>query len=244
MSTQCPRLTAAQHRWSEHSYPENPNARDSDDWIRSQSAQCVGTRRSEGLATPSDAGVTLRSTDKGAGGTILLDCRRFVNRIELDVRGGSGGSTTEHRDGPGGGGGGGLIGFTAPETPTDVIPLVNGGGSGTNRDLNKDGATNGCPGAVLHNIALPGDITIIATMEESQADDSKSALPYPHPASETVHLSVISNEPITLCDVLGNVLDIPITQHSQGISIDVSMIHAGNYYIRVGNTYYSCVVIH
>lgn len=180
----------------------------------------------------------------GAGGTILLDCRRFVNRIELDVRGGSGGSTTEHRDGPGGGGGGGLIGFTAPETPTDVIPLVNGGGSGTNRDLNKDGATNGCPGAVLHNIALPGDIIIIATMDESQADDSKSALPYPHPASETVHLSVITNEPITLCDVLGNVLDIPITQHSQGISIDVSMIHAGNYYIRVGNTYYSCVVIH
>ncbi len=180
----------------------------------------------------------------GAGGTILLDCRRFVNRIELDVRGGSGGSTTEHRDGPGGGGGGGLIGFTAPETPTDVIPLVNGGGSGTNRDLNKDGATNGCPGAVLHNIALPGDITIIATMEESQADDSKSALPYPHPASETVHLSVISNEAITVSDVLGNVLDIPITRHSQGISIDVSMIHAGNYYIRVGNTYYSCVVIH
>ena len=179
----------------------------------------------------------------GAGGTILLDCRRFVNRIELDVRGGSGGSTTEHRDGPGGGGGGGLIGFTAPETPTDVIPLVNGGGSGTNRDLNKDGATNGCPGAVLHNIALPGDITIIATMEESQADDIKSALPYPHPASETVHLSVISNEPITVSDVLGNVLDIPITRHSQGISIDVSMIHAGNYYIRVGNTYYSFVVI-
>ncbi|MFN5308601.1 MAG: Kelch repeat-containing protein [Candidatus Kapaibacterium sp.] len=180
----------------------------------------------------------------GAGGTILLDCRRFVNRLELDVRGGSGGSTTEHRDGPGGGGGGGLIGFTAPETPTDVIPLVNGGGSGTNRDLNKDGATNGCPGAVLHTIALPGDITIIATMEESQADDSKSALPYPHPASETVHLSVISNEPITVSDVLGTVLDIPITRHSQGISIDVSMIHAGNYYIRVGNTYYSCVVIH
>jgi hypothetical protein len=52
------RAEAAQHRWSEHLYPENPNARDSDDWLRLQSAQCVGTRRSEGLATPSDAGVT------------------------------------------------------------------------------------------------------------------------------------------------------------------------------------------
>ena len=65
------RAEAAQHCWSEHSYPENPNARDSDDWLRLQSAQCVGTRRCEGLATPSNAGVTLRSTDKGAGGTTL-----------------------------------------------------------------------------------------------------------------------------------------------------------------------------
>lgn len=180
----------------------------------------------------------------GAGGAIVLDCRSFVNRIELDVRGGSGGSTTEHRDGPGGGGGGGFIGFTAPESPSEVITLVNGGGSGTNRDLNRDGASNGCPGSIKYNLELPGDITIIATLNESQTDNIKSPLPYPHPASETIHLAVQTNEKVTVFDILGKVIEVPITQHSEGISIDVSMIHAGNYYIRIGNIYYSAVVIH
>jgi len=180
----------------------------------------------------------------GAGGTILLDCRRFINRIELDVRGGSGGSTTEHRDGPGGGGGGGLIAFTAPETPDESITLVNGGGSGTNRDFNKDGATNGCPGTVKNNLSLPGDISIIAMMNDRNADDINSPLPYPHPASETVFLALNTNERVTVFDIFGNVIEVPSTQNSEGISLDVSMIHAGNYYIRVGNFYFQCVVIH
>ena len=86
MATSCllvSRAEAAQHRWSEHSYPENPNARDSDDWLCFQSTQCVGTRRSKGFATPSDAGVACAAPTRVQEALYLVHSRCCTPRAQI-----------------------------------------------------------------------------------------------------------------------------------------------------------------
>jgi hypothetical protein len=63
--------------------PRNPNARDSDDWLRLQSAQCVETRRSEGLATPSDAGVTCAAPTRVQEALYLVHSRCCTPRAQI-----------------------------------------------------------------------------------------------------------------------------------------------------------------
>lgn len=149
----------------------------------------------------------------GAGGTVIIDCERIVNSLTIDVRGGSGGSTTEHRDGPGGGGGGGLVCLTTLLPLNNYIMLVEGGGSGTNRDFDPDGASNGCPGSIKYDVTIPGDTTILSSFAEIISIDEINR----YSLSELIEqLRLQSNDEneMYLSDILGRKISLSLQSKS------------------------------
>lgn len=169
----------------------------------------------------------------GAGGTVMIDCEQVINNVVVSVKGGSGGSTTEHRDGPGGGGGGGFIYFSGSENQKKAEIELNGGGCGTNKDFNPDGATSGCPGIVKNNIEIPGVNDLTNIVDLSSYNKTQSLLNIISGSTDS-YIIVESDEDIFLSDVLGKNIFPQITRSSLRFYIDTSSLPNGLYYISNG----------
>lgn len=177
----------------------------------------------------------------GAGGSIIIDCRKFTNALNLDVKGGAGGSLTDHKDGPGGGGGGGLIAFTAPQIPPTLQLNIVGGGRGTNKEFLPDGAVNGCSGAVLTNLTLPGDNTVVSSIGDEYNSIEHNDI-YPNPSSDYIYVDK-EFENFVITNSLGYSFNVKSVIYTNSIEIDVAGLPAGVYMISSLNVSRKFIVI-
>jgi len=166
----------------------------------------------------------------GAGGTILLDTRKVNGKLYLNVEGGSGGSTTDHKDGPGGGGGGGLIALTALQISDNIEISLNGGGRGSNRDFEPYGAVSGCQGTVKNNITLPGD-TIIISKSEEEIEYNDNTIPVIISASKDF-AQVVSSSEFSFTDIFGYSFNLPFSRIGQIYTVDISSLKTGVYFVK------------
>ncbi|MGD2034850.1 MAG: gliding motility-associated C-terminal domain-containing protein [Bacteroidales bacterium] len=90
----------------------------------------------------------------GAGGSIFLDVGYYSGNLNLDVRGGEGGSTGPELTGAGGGGGGGIIWYTGSGLPGHVTTNVSRGDGGSAENPILTG-NNGQAGTTKGNLQLP-----------------------------------------------------------------------------------------
>lgn len=93
----------------------------------------------------------------GAGGTVLLDVGSYAGNVQVQAKGGMGGSLnndylTRSCMGPAGGGGGGVLMVNQPAMPAAISFSAPGGANG----INLDNVSSFCPYGVS-NGALPGD---------------------------------------------------------------------------------------
>lgn len=177
----------------------------------------------------------------GAGGSVVLDCHDIVNQLSIDVRGGSGGSTTDHRDGPGGGGGGGFALFSSDGNLKNVNVLLNGGGNGTNRDFASDGATTGCDGKTVFNISVPGDSTILSDIPKLNKEAiSQQASISPNPASEYIVVisQLVETNLIIVQNYLGETYKLKVQTTNSGYYVDISSLSQGLYFVKTKLTDY------
>lgn len=92
----------------------------------------------------------------GAGGSALLFVEDVLSKVNIDLNGGSGGSTIGSGFGPGGGAGGGICWFGSSTIPDSVTVTFAGGLNGV-AGGNYYGGSNGCDGGVLNNLQIPFD---------------------------------------------------------------------------------------
>ncbi len=100
----------------------------------------------------------------GSGGTVLLKINNYLDNVEVEARGGSGGDLVlfnpgagAGRIGPGGGGGGGTIWLSQNSVPPLLATTIAGGNSGVIIDdaNNPWGATNGADGQIQNGLQIP-----------------------------------------------------------------------------------------
>lgn len=180
----------------------------------------------------------------GAGGSILLDCQQFINTLYLNVNGGSGGSTTDHRDGPGGGGGGGLIGLSINQIHANIFASVDGGGAGNNKDFKNDGATNGCPGMIKNALHIPGDTSILSSIILEQNYTAPESFVYPNPVSNTLVLAVDNVNSVEIFNSIGYKHIVEVTQSTPYLTVDVSTLSNGLYFIKAADKICYFIVSH
>jgi PKD repeat protein len=175
--------------------------------------QVISARGDKALNSPFDG-----AGGGGAGGTILIACRNFSSPLTLDVRGGIGGSVTDHTDGPGGGGGGGVAGFSTTIQPNALTILNDGGFSGFQK-FERYGAKDGCNGIVKANIELPGGTSILSARSEDWTSPTFKTIIYPNPVHDIFTLeSEISFNQISIYSASGKLFFQKSVNHGESIS--------------------------
>jgi gliding motility-associated-like protein len=97
----------------------------------------------------------------GAGGSVLLAVEDILSKTNIDITGGSGGSTMGLGFGPGGGAGGGVCWFGSPAIPDSATVTFDGGTNGV-AGGNYYGGSIGCNGGVLNNLIIPFDTIFLS----------------------------------------------------------------------------------